>query len=300
MARSDKRFREAYNRLIDLCSTSAPGATLPSENALAEQAGVSRTVIRSVLQRLEEISIVAWRGREKTLLRTPGPEDRLSVNDNLSKPADFETAFLEWILRFDVPAGTPLNIAQLSREFSVTPAMLQEFLASLSQFGLVERGNKGGWLLLGFTADFAVELSEFRTILELNAIHQIMACPVSHPIWSELEALRMAHLALETRIDADYHDFSKLDERFHVAINSVVKNRFAAQFQKIISLIFHYHYMWDKRDEKHRNAAAIREHLMIISALQSRDDEAAAAAARRHLRTSMTTLLSSLRDHRLA
>ncbi|SHG51953.1 DNA-binding transcriptional regulator, GntR family [Kaistia soli DSM 19436] len=299
MARSDKRFREAYNALIDLGSTSAPGSALPSENALAERAGVSRTVIRSVLHRLEEIGVVAWHGRDKTLLRTTGADDRLSVQNDPPKPEDLETAFLEWILRFDVPAGTQLNIAQLAREFSVTPNVLQEFLASLSQFGLVERGAKGGWLMLGFTADFAVELSEFRTILELNAVQQVMTCPVNHPIWAELESLRRLHLDLDTRIDTDFHDFSHLDERFHGAINSVVKNRFAAQSQKIISLIFHYHYMWDKRDEKHRNAAALREHLAIISALQSRDEEAALTATRRHLRTSMTTLLSSLKDHRL-
>jgi len=57
--------------------------------------------------------------------------------------------------------------------------------------------------------------------------------------------------------------------------------------------------MWDKGDEKVRNAAAIREHLAIISALQLRDEEAASVVARRHLRTSMTTLLSSLREHQL-
>ncbi|MCX5494757.1 GntR family transcriptional regulator [Kaistia dalseonensis] len=299
MARSDKRFRETYNALIDLCSTSAPGSALPSENALAERTGVSRTVIRSVLQRLEDVGIVTWEGRQKTVLRSATPEDRLSIKDESLKPADLEGAFLEWVLRFDVPAGTPLNIAQLAREFAVTPHILQEFLASLSRFGLVERGAKGGWLLLGFTADFAVELSEFRSVLELNAIQHVLGSHVDHEIWTELEALRRAHLELEANIDTNYHDFSRLDEQFHAAINSVVKNRFASEFQKVISLIFHYHYMWDKRDEKARNAAAIREHLAIIAALQSRDEDAALAAARRHLKTSMTTLLSSLRDHRL-
>jgi DNA-binding GntR family transcriptional regulator len=300
MARHDTRFRDAYNALIDLCSCTTEGSALPSENALAQKVGVSRTIIRSALQRMEEGGIVAWKGRHKTLLRIPGAADRLSILNGSRKPADLESDFLDWILRFDVPAGTPLNIAQLSREFSVTSHVLQEFLASLSRFGLVERKAKGGWILLGFTTDFAIELSEFRSILELNAVQQVLACPIDHGIWGALEQLRQEHIELETRIETDYHDFSKLDEKFHVAINSVVKNRFASQFGRIVSLIFHYHYMWDKRDEKARNAAAIREHLAIISALQLRDEEAALAAARRHLRTSMTTLLSSLRDRRLA
>ena len=114
-----------------------------------------------------------------------------------------------------------------------------------------------------------------------------------------LAQLRRDHLSLKDAIDTDFHEFSKLDERFHLAINSVVKNRFIAEFQKVISLIFHYHYMWDKTEEKVRNAAAIDEHIAIIDALEARDAEAAQAAALRHLRTSRTTLLSSLRHHHL-
>lgn len=300
MARSDTRFREAYNAILDGCGLMQPGQSLPSENLLAARAGVSRTVIRSVLQRMEQTGLLSWNGREKTLLRTIRDEDRLEIRQAMRTPRDLEAAFLDWILRFDVPAGTPLNIAQLSRDFNAPPHVLQEFLAGLSRYGLVERRARGGWLLLGFTTDFAVELSEFRLVLELDAIQHVINCPIGHDIWPRLETLRLAHLDLEKRIGADYHDFSRLDESFHVAINSVVKNRFIVEFQKLISLIFHYHYMWDKQDEQARNAAAIREHLAIITALQSRNEEAALSAARRHLRTSTTTLLSSLRDNRLA
>lgn len=109
----------------------------------------------------------------------------------------------------------------------------------------------------------------------------------------------MQHLDLKARIDSDYHEFSKIDETFHQAINSVVRNRFVEEFQKVISLIFHYHYLWNKADEKDRNAAAIEEHLAIVEALEARDADAACRAAVKHLKTSKTTLLSSLRHHDL-
>ncbi len=298
MARSDSRFRSTYNAIIQRCANAQPGNALPSENILAQEAGVSRTVVRSVLEEMERAGILVWRGRDKTLLRVPGDVDKLPVRDERTA-AQLEGAFLEWILRFDVPAGTPLNMAQLARDFGVSAHILQEFIAGLSRFGLVERRPKGGWVLLGFTVEFAVELSEFRTILETNAVQQVANAPFDHPVWAKLERLRQEHVDLAERIDAAYHDFSRLDEAFHMAINSVVTNRFVVQFQKVISLIFHYHYMWDKRDERLRNQAAIKEHLAIITALLARDEEMAMAAARRHLRTSMTTLLSSLRDHRL-
>ncbi|TNJ40817.1 GntR family transcriptional regulator [Phaeobacter sp. B1627] len=299
MARSDTRYREAYNQILAYCETLPTAAPIPAETRLAEIAGVSRTVIRRCLARMEELGLISWQGRDKHLLRAPLADDRIAVPDAPADKSDFEQRFLDWVLRFDVPANTPLSVAELSRTFDVAQHDLKEFLAGLSRFGLVSRRPQGGWMLLGFTKDFAIELSDFRSVLEHNAVAQVADAPVDHPVWAALAQLRADHLALKQAIDTDFHEFSKLDERFHRCINSVVKNRFIAEFQKVISLIFHYHYMWDKTEEKHRNAAAIDEHLAIIDALEARDSEAAQAAALRHLRTSKTTLLSSLRHHDL-
>jgi DNA-binding GntR family transcriptional regulator len=299
MARTDGRFRETYNALLDLCAELGPGEALPAENALAERAGVSRTVVRGALQRLSDADIIRWRGREKTLLRRPDASDRLPVQPQAPDAAELESQFLEWILRFDVPAGTPLNVAQLSRQFAVPPHTLQEFLAGLSRSGLVERRPRGGWRLLGFTADYAFELSEFRSVLELNAIRHLVALPDGHPVWPRLEGLRRDHHDLLARLDTDFHDFSRLDERFHGTVNSVVRNRFVTEFQNTVALIFHYHYMWDKTEERQRNGVAIGEHLAIIDALLARDLPTAEAAALRHLASSKQTLQSSLRGNGL-
>ena len=300
MARSDIRYRNAYNRLLDYCETLPVGAAIPSETMLSQVADVSRTVVRRCLSRMETSGLISWEGREKCLLRAPDDTDRLEIAGPGAPSDDLEQRFLDWILRFDVPADTPLSVADLSRTFGVPQHEIKEFLAGLSRFGLVARRKKGGWMLRGFTMDFAVELSDFRSVLELNAVKQAAEASVDHPIWGRLAELRVRHIALKQSINEDYHEFSKLDEAFHAAINSVVKNRFVEEFQKVISLIFHYHYMWDKTDEKTRNAAAIDEHLAIIDALERRDAAAACDAAARHLRTSKTTLLSSLRYHELA
>lgn len=299
MARSDGRYRAAFNGLLDRCAALPVGAALPAEAALSAAAGVSRTVIRRCLARLTEAGIIAWDGREKRLLRHPLPEDRIAL-DSPSVGRDLlEQRFLDWILRFDVPAGTPLSVAELARSFGVPPHDLKEFLAGLSRFGLVARRPEGGWMLRGFTPDFALELSDFRLVLELDAVAKVVEAPPEHPIWPQLAQLRGAHQTLAAQIDARFHDFARLDEAFHAAVNSVVRNRFVAEFQKVISLIFHYHYMWDKTDEKQRNRAAIHEHLAILDALEDRDALRAAEATRQHLRSSKATLLSSLRHHDL-
>lgn len=300
MARSDTRFRAAYNRLLDHCATLPLGADLPAESALADLAGVSRTVIRRCLARLKAGGLIAWDGRDKRLLSLPRDSDRFAHPPAPATPADLEHQFLDWVLRFDVPANTPLSVAELARTFAVPPHELKEFLAGLSRFGLVARRPKGGWMLLGFTRDFAVELSDFRKVLELNAIRQVVKAPADHPVWQKLADLRADHLAMRASLDRDFHAFSTLDKTFHQTVNSVVHNRFVAEFQKVISLIFHYHYLWDKSDEKRRNLAAIDEHLAIIDALESRDRDAALRAAGQHLRTAKSALLSSLRAHDLA
>ena len=298
MARTDERFKSTFNKLLDQCAYLGKGAQLPSEFALATDLNVSRTVIRSALTKLNEDRIISWAGRTKTVLRRPRASDRLEVVSEPPTPEELESRFFDWVLRFDVPAGTPLNVKQMSRDFEVPAHSLQEFLASLSRFGLVQRRQKGGWELVGFTEDFAIELSDFRSVLELNAVSQVVARPEGDAIWAKLAELKQKHLELADNIDTRFHDFSRLDESFHEALYSVVKNRFVKEFQRVISMIFHYHYQWEKDTEKTRNEQAINEHLRLIEALLSRDEEAASRAAKEHLATAKRTLLASMRSHK--
>lgn len=299
MARTDERFRDAYNRLLAELDSFKLAQDLPPEAALAEKLKVSRTIVRSVLTRLDSEGIIRWSGRTKALIRKPGPDDWLVTDDHVVSSEDMERQFLEWILRFDIAPGTTLNVTALARRLRVTPHVLQEFLASLTRFGLVRRGARGGWHLLGFTSDYAIELSEFRMMFELNAVASVLAAPANHPIWDKLAGLEAAHLELAANMTERFHDFSTLDERFHTSLWGVVQNRFMAEFQKVISLVFHYHYQWDKSDELERNSAAVEEHLRLIRALKARDEVEAMTAARDHINTSKLTLLASFRRHDL-
>jgi len=285
--------------MLDLLAGLAPGALLPPETHLSDVLGVSRTVVRAALKRLAGRGLIRITGHQKHLIRPPLPDDALAERADYITLAALEERFLAWILRFDVPAGTALNVAQLAKEFSVPPHLLQEFLAGLGQFGLVERRPLGGWRLLGFTADYALELTDFRTLIEVNAVRTVACLPPEHPVWADLCALEARHLDLLTRMDFDYRAFPPLDGAFHACLNRAVQNRFVLDFQKVISLIFHYHYQWDKQLDRQRNEAATREHLAILAAMRSGDANAAEGAIRAHLLTSRETLLGSLRGHQL-
>jgi FCD domain len=79
-----------------------------------------------------------------------------------------------------------------------------------------------------------------------------------------------------------------------VSVSTASQNRFVQNFYDVISMIFHYHYQWDKADEKKRNRAALHEHLAYIAALRSRDPRAIDAKCRAHLRSARKTLLRSI------
>lgn len=296
MARTNDRYKAAYNQLLDQVASGTVGDELESETNLAVQLGVSRTIVRSILERMTKVRMISWRGRRKKILRAVQPSDRFPKDELESAAERLESKFLEWILRTDVAPDTRLNISMLSRQFEATPHAVQEFLIGFSRFGIVERLSTGGWILRGFTAHYAIELSEFREMIELASVRKLIALEPDHPIWAQLQDLERDHLELLESVNTRYKDFSLLDDRLHTTINSAQDNRFAREFQALISMIFHYHYQWNKRLEKQRNTVAIGEHLAYIAALQTRDWKLASAAALSHLATARQTLLASISE----
>ncbi|NBO21148.1 MAG: GntR family transcriptional regulator, partial [Rhodobacteraceae bacterium] len=90
MARTDARFRAAYNQLLIVLNDFPRNAPLPSELRLADDLKVSRTVVRAVLKRLTDAGIIGLDGRHKTLLRAPTEDDRLPERDDYISLAELE------------------------------------------------------------------------------------------------------------------------------------------------------------------------------------------------------------------
>ena len=186
-----------------------------------------------------------------------------------------------------------INELELARQFGVATSGIREFLNRFQHFGLIEKRPHGGWVLNGFTTRFALELFEIRELFELRSAQAFAELPSDRAIWHELDSLREEHLLLLSEIEERYHDFSDLDSRLHRLINSVFPNRFIEGFQDVIAVIFHYHYQWNKQDERHRNEVAIREHITYIDALVSRNKSLIELACKAHLASAKETLLRS-------
>jgi DNA-binding GntR family transcriptional regulator len=287
-------YKRAYNRCLALLASRAPGDALGSENQLAQALNVSRTTVRAVLEALLAAGLAGVDARGKILARLPEHADYFPGIETESVGAALEKKFMAWVLQGDCRPGQVVYALELARQFDVSTSAIREHLNRFSQFGLIKRRQNGGWVFGGFTEAFAIELSEVREMFELRSAQKLIELDAKSPVWGQLDALERQHHALMHEIDARYRDFSALDEQLHRLINDVARNRFIENFYTIISLIFHYHYQWNKTDEKARNFAAIQEHLAYISALKSRNPEAVMITCSAHMRTSRVTLLKSI------
>lgn len=290
--KSDAVFKRAFNEALDLVSGLGDGGVLPSENRLSSQLRVSRTTVRKILAALDARGIVSGAGRERFVAATSGIE-RFPEAETVPLSEQVEKRFMEWMLRDNARPGTSINELDLARRFGVATTGIREFLNRFQRFGLIERRPNAGWVFKGFTASFALELFEIREMFELRSAMAFATLPDDSPLWQRLAALREQHVSLLSDIETRYHDFSDLDSRFHRLINSASPNRFIEDFFDIITLIFHYHYQWNKRDERQRNQVAIKEHLTYMEALLSRNVSMVELACRAHLASAKETLMQA-------
>ncbi len=291
--KSDTVFKRACNQILDLIDTMDAGEKFPSETALSRRFGVSRTTVRKVIDHLADEGAVAGDGRHRRVGCTDHAIKRFPSAETISMSEQVEGKFMEWMLKDDTRPGTTINELELARQFGVATTGIREFLNRFQRFGLIEQRTRGGWEFKGFTRSFALELFEIREMFELRSARAFSKLPDSSAAWSGLNDLRRRHLTILDEIDLRFHDFSELDSQFHRFIHSAAPNRFIDRFSDINALIFHYHYQWNKKDERQRNEIAIREHLTYMDALVTRNPQLIELACRAHLASARETLLAS-------
>jgi DNA-binding GntR family transcriptional regulator len=291
--KTDTVFKRAFNDALDVVSKLEEGEPLPSENTLSARLKVSRTTVRKVLSTLAARGVISGAPRQRLVQSVHGPTERFPEVETVPTGAQVEKRFMEWMLRDNARPGTSINELDLARQFGVATTAIREFLNRFQRFGLIEKRPNSGWVFKGFTDGFALELFEIREMFELRSARAFAALPDSAPQWRQIEGLRVEHVSLLGEIERRFHDFSDLDSRFHRLINSAAPNRFIDDFYDIIALIFHYHYQWNKQDERQRNEVAIREHLTYIDALVGRNDSIVELACRAHLSSAKETLIRS-------
>jgi DNA-binding GntR family transcriptional regulator len=291
--RNKSVFNRAFNNLLEEILAAPVGADLGSEPALSRLLKISRTTLRAALEEARKARLIAISGRQRLVLRHPNPSEFFANFEIESVAAAVERRFMDHVLHGGLAPGDTINGLGLARKLNVSVAALREYLNRFERFGLVQRQPNTSWKFNGFTEEFAIELFEVRELFELRALRKFAADLDANRL-RVLADLEQEHRALLSQIDERFHDFSALDAKFHRTFADGAKNRFISQLQELISLIFHYHFQWNKADERDRNAAAIVEHLDIIEALRSGDRKSVAKACERHMASAHQTLVRAL------
>ena len=297
--RNKSVFKLAFNNLLRQMLALQVGAELGSEPELANLLQISRTTLRAALKQAEAARLVSINGRQRIILRHPGPAEFFDETETESVSVAVERRFMEHVLRGGLAPGDTINGLGLARTLNVSVAALRDYLNRFERFGLVQRQPNSSWIFHGFTQAFAVELFEVRELYEARALAKF-ADKLDLPRLRILTDLEQQHRTLLAEINQRFQDFSALDAKFHRAFADFAGNRFISQLQELISLIFHYHFQWNKTDERERNAVAIAEHLDIIAALRRGDAAEISKANARHMASAIETLLRSIRKPRTA
>ena len=287
-------YKEIFNLGIDYVKSLGIDSLLPSEVELSKKWKISRTTVRAVLTHLVENDIISWQGRKKNILRLPKKTDYFAHAETISKSETVETQFMEYILGGDLKPGAIIRESELVREFGASTSVVREFLNLFSRFGLIEKKPNRHWVLRGFTREFAVELFDMREMFEDRALKNLLSQDSTSKLHQNLLDLEKDHLKIIDDIETEYLNFPRLDERFHRVIVSDLKNRFIDDFFELVSVIFHYHYRWNKRDEKERNFNAAHQHLAIIQAVKADDHEKIISTFEHHIADARLTLLNSI------
>ncbi len=300
MARSPTVFKRSANLLLDHIATSvAVGDALPTEHRMAEIAEGSRTAVRSALAYFHERGLILSL-KERRVQRKPVQDDYFAVADLQSGADRVRQVLMELIYHGDLPPGAEFSEAELSRAAGVSTISVREFLIEFSRYGLIRKKARGGWRLCAFDRAFALEVAEVREMFELAAIERFGRLAADDPAFDTLGQLIARHERLGSVMPARHRDFPALDREFHTFLIGLLNNRFAQGFYDIVSLVFHYHYQWEKGSEQARNQYAVHEHLDILRALARRDIPAALACMRTHLGSARSTLLQAIHSREQA
>lgn len=269
-------------------------AIVLKDNTLAKKLNVSRTTIRTALKELEKKGIVEINDNQKLAIRAPVESDYFDTSNSVSSKEEIiEKYFLDLINHGKLLPGDKFSELELAKSSGCNTITVREFLIKFSRFGLIEKKPRAKWQMIKFDEKFALELVQFRRILEMNSITQLIATPDGDGVWKELSELLDKHVEVLADVDNRYTELSELDRKFHFIVQRASGNRFFMQFFDVVSLICHYHYQWNKGDELERNKVAIEEHIAIITQLLARNTSGVLAAMETHLNTAKQTLLRS-------
>lgn len=295
MSRQNNLFKQTVNQLLHyIVQNMSVDDVLHGDSKITRQLEVSRSTVRKAINHLINLGVISKHGAQRVITRLPDDECFFDLQE-LAPPKEeqVERHFLAAIVSGDIKPGDRFSELELARQSNCNTVAVREFLIRFSRFGLIEKEPRSQWQMKTFDQQFVDQLFEVRHLFEMHSLSCFMTLEDDDPNWLTLETLLDDHKSLKSKINEDFQQFSELDQRFHGLLKAARPNQFIHQFYDIISFVFHYHYQWDKSDEKERNIIALDEHIDIISKMLLKDYRGATVSLENHLNTAKRSLLKT-------
>jgi DNA-binding GntR family transcriptional regulator len=193
---------------------------------------------------------------------------------------DTLSALRDLIVHSELPPGTRLTEAMLSERFSVSRTPLREALKVLSSEGLVEiLPNRGARVVTLTLADIK---NLFEVIGALESLAGRLAC--DHISDAEICDLKATHCQMQATFHrSDLPEYFRLNQAIHTQIVAAARNPvLATTHQNLNARLLRARYMANQVDHG-RWAAAMREHELIVEALERREGDRIADLLLQHL-----------------
>lgn len=254
-----------------------------TESGLAEALNVSRTPVRTALEQLAEINVIAQAGPRRGYRVTATPEQIETLAQQPAAADEEEELYLAIAQDF-IHGGIAEQFteADMLRHYGVGRGLLARVLQRMASDRVVERNPGYGWRFdpLLKSAEAHDESYRFRMIIEPAAIEEpgftldrawLARARAEHETTLATPPGRLSMVRF-FEMNADFHETlaaSSGNIFFHRAMQQQNQIR---RFQN---------YSWTYGDE--RIAACCGEHLAILDALEQGDNSWAATLMRRHL-----------------
>jgi DNA-binding GntR family transcriptional regulator len=189
-----------------------------------------------------------------------------------------------------IDPGQPLSERTLSTKLGVSRTPIREAFRQLEKIGLVKSEPHKGVTVVSITMDQVKQLYQIREVLEGLGCRIMAENRNEEAIAKLTELLRQAEQSAQ---EGNIFELSKINTQFHLAIASGAKNIYLENtmltLQTHISLL-----MSTSLSSSGRPKENIKEHWMIVNAIESGDPELAEATARFHVRNAYKTVLTQL------
>ncbi|WP_019028958.1 GntR family transcriptional regulator [Colwellia piezophila] len=266
-------IKSTINNLLNLIVMAEKnGSNLISDIKLCKLFNVSRSTIREVIFWLCDEQIIQRTKKYKIILRQPKACDYFYLDNNeRSKYDRIETFFINQLMSGDLLPGDKFSELELSKKSGCTTSTIREFLNRFSRNCLIEKIPRSGWKVVELDEELIIELTEFREMLEINSILNLLKLSRDNHIWDVFRDILCQHQQVRDDFDERHSEFHQLDRRFHCAIQQASKNRFTNKFFDIVFLVCHYYSLWDKKGKLAATKIALDQHIELLTYLLSHD-----------------------------